>query len=304
MRPRERIIRLIILVLSRPNIYTRKELATHLEVSKKTIDEDVIEIRRAGLDFRQDSLTYRCAIIPDQSFKELEYLMPLTDEERFKITTAIDRYCGNTKTATQLKNKFSSLYDFQKLGIQALRRPELEKLDLLEAAKNKKLQVILVNYRSNSNAIKNRTVEPFHIDPEIGMVQAYDVDAKDTKHFKLNRIERILESETPWAFEHKFENKFTDVFRIADNQRETIHLEFDVYAYNALIENYPKARADILPGAKINTYDFQTSVNANFLGVTNFILGNRGHVTIIGPDSLKQHIIQEAQKIIDNIKKE
>ncbi len=302
MRSRQRVIKLILLVLSRPNKLTRRDLAEKLEVSKKTIDEDVAEIRKAGLDFQQNTSNHKCSIIPDSKFKELEYLMPLTSQEQFSISTAIDKYCGGSEKAKRLKNKFYSLYDFQSLGIQALRRPEIEKLDLLEAAKNKEHRVILENYRSNSNEVRNRTVEPFDIDSEHGMLQAYDVDDQETKHFKLNRIERVHPSEKPWEFKREHNYKYTDVFRIADNNRVPVQLQLDVYAYNALVESFPKSRADILPGAKVNTYNFQSKINANFLGLTNFIMGNRGHVKILSPEILKEHILKEAQKIIDHIK--
>ncbi len=302
MRSRERVLRIVLLLLSRPFHFSRRDLAEDFGVSKNTMDEDIKEIKRAGLDFYWERKHNKCAIIPDRTFKELEYLMPLTNEDQFRITRAIDQYCGSTKEAIALKNKFSSLYDFQRLGIRALRRPELEKLDRLEAAKKQKKQVVLENYRSNSNKIRNRIVEPFQIDAEQGMLQAFDVDDQTTRHFKLNRIKRVLLTKISWNFEKRHEYKYTDVFRIADNEKIMVHLLLDVYAFNALVENYPKARADVMNGAQENTFDFQSSVNAGFLGLTNFIMGNGEHVKIVSPDILKEHILKEAQRIIENIK--
>ena len=301
MRSRERVLKIILLLLAQPYRYTRRDLAKRYCVSKNTIDADIKEIELAGLHLDQGRPHYGCAILPDKDFKELQYLMPLTPEDRFKITTAIDRASGSSKEANYLKKKISSLYDFQRLGIRALRRPELEKLDLLNAGKNQEQRVMLENYRSNSNEVKNRIVEPFHIDSEQGMLQAFDIDDQASKHFKISRINRVQLTEIPWMFRERHYYKYTDVFRIADNNKISIHLELDVFAYNALIENYPKALADIINGSVKNTFDFQTEVNHRFLGVTNFILANRGHVQILSPNNLREHIRQEAQKIIDQL---
>ncbi|MEO1627873.1 MAG: WYL domain-containing protein, partial [Bacteroidota bacterium] len=286
----------------RPYQFTRKRLAKDMGVSKKTIDEDISEIKRAGMKVEHDQPYYRLAVIPDKAFKELDQLMPLTQIEQALIKVAIDKTTGSTKEAAKLKRKISSLYDFQRLGIRALRRPELEKLDLLTAGLNSEKRVILENYRSNSNDIRNRTVEPFDIDSENGMLQAFDVDDQASKHFKISRIKRISLTDLPWGFKHLHHYKYTDVFRIADNNKVPVRLQLDIYAYNALVENYPKSRIDISPDMEENRYDFHSKVNANFLGLTNFILGNWGHVKILGPESLKEHILQETHKIIDSIK--
>lgn len=304
MRSRQRVLRIVLRILGQPYQYTRRNLAEYYGVSKKTVDEDIKEIEDAGIKLDKHHPHYKLAIFPDGSFKELEHLMPLTVEEQHRIKLAIDKSTGSTKEADKLKRKFSTLYDFQRLGIRALRRPELEKLDMLEAGKKMEKRVILENYRSNSNEIKNRVVEPFDIDTEIGMLQAFDIDDQKSKHFKISRIKRVQATDIPWDFKHKHDYKYPDVFRIANKNKITVQLELDIFAYNALVENYPKARSEILHGSEENTYNFQSKVNAGFLGLTNFILGNRGHVKILGPESLKEHLLKEAQKMIDFIKEE
>lgn len=301
MHTRERVTRIILLILSRPKHFTRQALATRFNVSRSTIDDDIREIKRAGVDLTQDPSDHKCSIIPDNHFKELQYLMPLTPEDQYRISRAIDDAIVNNKEASYLKKKFYSLYDFQRLGIRALRRPELEKLDSLEAAKKDKRQVILEKYRSNSNQTRDRRVEPFHIDTEQGTLQAFDAEDEAIRHFKLNRIDRVEITDNVWVFENRHFIKYTDVFRIADNQTESVHLELDVFAYNALVENYPQALAYTLNAKQPHTFNFQAKVNAGFLGLTNFIMGNGEHVKIIGPDKLKTHIVQEARKIIENV---
>lgn len=301
MTPRERVIRVLLRILSHPYRFTKRDLAEHFDVSKDTIKDNIIAIKNAGLHFEQDN-KYRCAVIPDRQFKELKHLQSLTEDDRFKIGDALNRFLSS-KDALYLKNKLASLYDFQQLGLRALRRPALERIDILERAKKQKLQVVLKNYKSNSNSIKDRLVEPFHIDPELDTIQAFDVDSDTTKHFKLSRIERVQLVEVNWAFEKRHEYKYTDVFRIADNNQVPIQLRLQIYAYNALIEAYPKALSEIYPAAEPNTFDFETKVNSQFLGLMNFILGNSQHVEIIGPQQLKDKVKEHVKEILEKMKK-
>ncbi len=197
--------------------------------------------------------------------------------------------------------KLESLYDFQQLGIRALRRPELNKIDKLESAKKNKQCIILENYKSNSNKTGDRLVECFHINHEAGMIQVFDIEEQKTKHFKLNRIERVKILEQAWKYESKHHSKYTDVFRIANDHRVMVHLQFDLYAYNALADSFPQALGAILPGAIPNTFDFQTKVNADFWGLTNFIMGNAGHVEIINPPELKEAIRKKVEEVLKKL---
>lgn len=296
---RQRIVRLLILVLSNPYKFKRKDLSKEFGVSKNTIDDDIKAIKNAGVNWNQNNDKY-CAILPHRELKELFHLLPFSTEEQVKINNVIGT-AFTSHEARRLKKKFRSLFDLQQLGLRALRRPELEKIDsLLEAEKNE-LQVKLIDYRSNSNEIKDRIVEPFFVDTENNMLQAFDLEVRQSRHFKINRIARIEKLKEEWKYKEKHKRKDTDVFRIADNKKIVIQLQLNIYAYNYLIERFPYAQRDIDPGGKENTYHFQSSVNSKFLGLTNFILANPGHIKIYGPEALKAHIKNHAQLIIDQL---
>jgi len=303
MTPRERVVKVLLHVLARPYRYTKRDLANYFGYSKDAINEDIQAIKEAGLHVDQDSHT-RCAIIPATTFDELRYLQSLTAEERGKIGQLLDKNLTD-KEAFYLKNKLSSLYDFQELGLNALRRPALEKLNQLEYAKTHKKQVILEKYRSNSNQIRDRLAEVFDIDVELDTIQAFDPEekrkGKKVKHFKLSRIDRIRLTETPWAFESLHDRKSTDVFRIAMNNQQMVSLRLDVYAYNSLIENYPRAKAACMPDTAPNTFYFQAKVNPEFLGLINFIMNNAGHVKILSPTLLKEKVKERVKDLLESI---
>lgn len=297
MKPRERIIRILLRILIQPKRHTRRALANEFELGMKEIGKYIKAIKNGGVNILQEKKApFRYWIEPDNQFDELRYLQPLTNEDKYKITQALNQKY-NDKEIDYLNNKLSSLYDFQQLGLESLRRPALERLNQLEAAIKIKKKVILKNYRSNSNDIRDRLVEVFHIDPELDTLQAFDPKEIKIKHFKLSRIDRVVISEESWEYENRHHIKPTDVFRIAMANQKMIQLEIDVYAYNSLIDNYPLARGKCRPIGDGNNFDFQDKVNPKFLGLINFIMNNAGHVKIISPSELKEKV-QERVNIL------
>ncbi len=299
MSARERIVRIILFLLSHPYTYTKKEIVDRLEdTTLGTFDEDIRILRSLDLTVNCKRPSYTYAILPEKEFKELNYLSPLTDRDRDCITNALLKQLPKNE-GMYLNKKLDSLYDFQKLGIRALRKPALEKIDNLTEAKNKEVCVILEDYYSNSSEPRNRKVEPFFVDPDYDTLQAYDVEALGIRHFKLNRIKRVVILKNPWEYKDKHHKKETDIFRIADDDIVMVHLELNMQGRNILMDTFPKAKEAITHGSDKNTFDFQSKVNTKFLGVTNFILGNADNVKVIGPDSLKEHLKKQARKIID-----
>lgn len=298
MVPRERILKIMLLILGNPYTFTRKNIQKKLEITQRKFEEDIRVLKNLNLtiDYRSSDNTY--AIIPEKGFKELDYLSPLSDSDRERIQSAM-RFLSS-KDQLYLNKKLDSLYDFQKLGIRALRKPALEKIDRLEIAIKKEVCIILENYLSNSSVPRNRIVEPFAVDANLDTLQAFDIESKSIRHFKLNRVERVtIQNNLPWKYKKEHHTKETDVFRIADDNKTMIHLELTMQGRNVLLDTFPQARKDIEPSSERNIFNFESKVNDNFYGVTNFILGNSENVTVISPDSLKKHLKKRARKIIE-----
>ena len=239
---------------------------------------------------------------PNRAPLELERLQPLSKDDRLYLAELLEQH-GEEGKGKRIMVKLDSLYDFQQLGLEALRRPAIERYEALEKARANKQQVILQQYRSNSNDIRDRKVEPFKIDADLDTLQAFDVDIEQTRHFRLSRIKRVLPTDQEWQFEAHHVRKETDDFRIADNDMVNVQLRLDVLAYNLLTEAYPNTRSKILDGAEPNTFDFEAKVNHRFYGLINFILGNASHVEVLAPESLKERISEEARKIFKKIER-
>lgn len=295
-------IRILLKLLAAPYTYTAKQLGDQIGRSKEATIAYINNIEAAGINVLSDHL-HRRAILPQTGFKELRYLSPLSDEDKTLIRRALQQYTG-TAESMQLYNKLETLYDFQQLGIEALRRPELEKINALEEAKNNKQRVILRNYRSRtSNTERDRQVEAFGIEPEIGMVRAYDIEKQRTSHFMLRRIDRVQLLDTPWQYEKLYLHKQADAFNIVDDRTTMVQLTLSVSAYNDLVESHPQARQYVRRGAEANTYDFQARINHKFIGLTHYILANWRYVTVHGPAELKERLQAETEEMAQFFRK-
>lgn len=287
-------IRILLKLLATPYTYTAKQLGEQIGRSKDAALDYIHNIEAAGIEVLSDRL-HRRAVLPQSGFKELRYLSPLSDDDKSVIRRALQQFTTGAESM-QLYNKLETLYDFQQLGIEALRRPELEKIAALEEAKTRRCRVILRDYRSRtSNTERDRKVEAFGLEPEIGMVRAYDLEKQRTSHFMLGRIDRVQLLDEPWQYEPLYLHKQADAFNIVDDQTVMVQLTLAVSAYNDLVESHPQARRFLRRGAEPNSYDFQARINHKFIGLTRFLLANWRGVTVHSPSELKTHLLVEME---------
>ncbi len=296
----ERVVRLLFRILSNSNTFSKAELARFFEISPSSIKEDIELIRNIGISVEVEKRPpYRYTIVLDKSFRALEYLQPLSEADRGKVKDALYRLYGE-KEVMYIEGKLANLYNFQELGLRALRRPALDKIDNLNLAMKERKRVVLKNYRSNSGTLKDRLVEPFHLDVELDTLQAFDVEAQETRHYRLARIERVEVIDQKWQGGSYIAEK-TDVFRIVNNEQVMVHLKLKAQAHNYLTEQYPKSISEIHPSSEPQTWDFEARVNRDFLGLSNFILANAEHIEIVYPQALKEHIKQKAQALLKKL---
>ena len=300
MKARERFLRLVIDILGRPYRYTKRELVEKYCDSpiSKCLDEDFRILRALDLltyEVRRGRYVY--AIVPSAEFAELQQLQALSDTELAEIRHHLRALPERRRRS--LMQKLESVLNFQKLGLEALRKPNLEKLDLLTAGQRHQRAVLLKNYQSsNSNTVRDRLVEPFHIDSELDTLQAFQIDPEQSernqrnRHFRLSRIERVELTERPWQFADRHRVERTDVFRIVNDSQEFIHLTLTTRARNELLEKFPSARSEIRLNSDGKTYDFQTMANADFYGLLPFVLGNYDQVEVLEPEKLRVAVRQ------------
>lgn len=294
-----RILRIMKALQDWPFHYTRQMLAKRYGVHADTIKEDLTAIRNAGFDLEYNK-AYRYGFSADMPYEELKSMLQLSEADQLRLLKALGEVEPGNPQFEALSRRIASLLGNAKKEKSLLRRPYLTKVDLLDTAKIEKCQVVLIDYRSsNSNVVADRLVEPFYAKAEDDILQAFDVDKKELRHFRISRIKRIQKTDSPWAFEDQHKILATDPFRIVDDEQVMVHLRLKVGAYNELVERFPLSKAYIQEDAfEKDIFDFQARVNHQFYGLTNFILGfHHQIVEVLEPDRLKEHLRREIRKM-------
>lgn len=285
-----RILQLLFLLIDQPFRYRKRELAERLQVHPTTIERDLDDFRNLGLLPEWDP-QYRYGFKQNRPYKQLKELLHFTEEDQLLLSQAIDRIAPHTKRAEMLKRKLASLYDYHRLGHVYLRKPYLTRMDRLQQAIQEKRQVILYQYRStNSNVVADRRVEPFHINPPEDVVQAYDVDKRKLRFFRISRIEKVGLTEQEWEYEKYHQVMPADPFRIVDNEQVPVHIRLQIGAYNDLVERFPLTLSYLQKSEEDEWYDFACRVNHRFIGLSSFLLGNWESVEILDPEHLCEHM--------------
>jgi predicted DNA-binding transcriptional regulator YafY len=295
---RVRIIRILRTLIERPNAYTRQHLADLYGVNRDTISGDFSAIQAAGFLLVPDD-KHRYAFAQDKPLRQLKDLLHFSEEDQAMLYQAIDNLPTSSERQQKLKAKLGSLYDYGRLGHSYLRKPHLNKVDLLLQAQADKKQIRLLGYRSsNSNTIADRLVEPFHTSPPDDTLQAFDVDKRQLRHFRISRITRIQTTDLPWQYEGHHNIVRTDPFRIVNNDQVPVHLRLGVAAYNELLERYPLTKSYIEETDNPELFDFQCMVNRHYFGLSNFLLGffHLG-IEIVGPEGLREHLRDEVARM-------
>lgn len=298
---KNRILQVQRLILDAPYLYTKRNLAARFGVSADTISNDIRELRNAGYIIEQDD-RWRYAFAQEKGYQQLKELLHFTEEEQALLHNIIDQVGVHNSRTRNLKKKLASLYDFNRLGLSYLRKPYLSKIDRLLEAKRQKQVIILKDYRSShGNESRDRHVEGFHLSPPDDLLLAYDIEKMDIRHYKISRMGRVVMSDNIWANENRHNIISVDPFYIMSDERQMIHVRLRLAAYNELIERFPLTKAHIQEDEN-DVYDFQCSVNSEFLGIGNFLLGYFPHiVSIESPQSLKDHLRHRAKAVLTSI---
>lgn len=289
---RHRAIKVLKDLIEYPYHYTIQDLANQNDVSKDTIRDDIEGIRNAGFETEYDK-NYRYAVIYSKPLEYIKDMLFLSEIEYHQIREALKKSTAQSSAIEKTLQKLESIYDYTKYGNQTISKVYLKKVNLLEKAKLDKQKVKLINYRStNSKKAKDRTVEVFHISAKDDTIQAFDPEHNETRIFRISRFERLEQLDDDWENEGKHHVQYPDIFNIVDKQTKRVHIKFDIAALNALLDRYPLAKAYISPSAdEQNAHELECNINAKFVGLINFLLGNHDHIIEI----------MEPQELVDTL---
>ena len=285
-----RILRLLMLLTSNHK-YTLEQLMGRYKTSARTIYRDLDDIEVAGFVLERDN-GYR--LVFDGRSKPLEKLLHFNDEEVEIIYKALESINDGTSFKERLLRKLHTLYNVKALESKG-KSNDLTKINQIRIAIEQQKQLILKNYSSShSGGVGDRIVEPFGFTESFHGLWVYELKSKNSKQFKIARIESIEESDVDWQYADCHKKLFTDIFRMSGSGEEkSVQLILSLKAYNLLIEEYPLAQQFIKQTPQ--QYLFNVPV-VRYEGVGRFVLGLIDEIIIIGPTGFKEYLQNKIQK--------
>ncbi|UZR99844.1 helix-turn-helix transcriptional regulator [Chondrinema litorale] len=172
---------------------------------------------------------------------------------------------------------------------------ELQIIDVLKESIRKQKCIYIKEYSDSKGNVETFKVEPVKLFDNNRRIWVFDVADYQHKQFKLSRIGKLENSETPVDKYRHIDPKI-DVF--GSTGKEFIEVSFLLtdLACHLIKETYPESFKNIFPSSnKDFPFKFQAFVTS-FWGVGRYILGMPGHIIDIKPISLLEHIKTETKK--------
>lgn len=173
----------------------------------------------------------------------------------------------------------------------------------LQHALSKKLCVILHNYASsNSGSVKDRLVEAYEVHPDDDLIMCYDRNTSSDQKLRVFKISRIgwveIKDDEPWKFPLSHKKINVDAFHMSGDTPIKISLELDLLAKNLLIEEFPRAKADLTQNrGNDNQWYYNASVY-HIAGIARFYLGLAEHIKILNAPELKAYVQEYKEKYL------
>jgi predicted DNA-binding transcriptional regulator YafY len=283
----------ILMKLSGSYGYSIKQLASDFNSSERTIYRYLTTFKNAGFLIENHNGYFKIdKKSPD--YKDLSKLIHFSEEEAHILSRAIHLIDDENKFKNELYEKLYILFDSDKAVNQIVKKESSENVIKLKGAIKNKEIVILKGYRSsNSDNIRDRSIEPFNFTSNYNYVWGYDAETKSSKTFKIARIKEVIITNKKWSYQKKHKQNEVDVFRISGTKTVKVILSLNLMAYNLLIEEYPLSEKYITK--KTDKYIFDGSV-CDFSGIGRFVLGMMDQIEVIKPNGFKDFLNDKIKK--------
>lgn len=181
-------------------------------------------------------------------------------------------------------------------GSQQLFKAHLTKfVDEIGGAMQKKVQVWLKDYYSlSSDSTKDRLIEPVAFSSDYSAVHGFELESKQMKIFKLERIGQVVESQNPWEFESEHKLPGTSLFGFTGKNNYVVKLKMTKKAYQLMQEEHPNARPMMYIKNR-NQYYFKGEI-PQLPGIGRFVLGLSGEIVVEEGDELKAYLEEQIKR--------
>ncbi len=283
----ERMLRLMKMMSGNIN-YSVEELSEKLEMSDRTIYRYIDTFKNAGFTVTKIwANTYKLEKIP-QSMPDFDKLMYFSEEESYLINSLLDALVPTNSLKKGIKEKLAVVVDSTSIANFVDRRSNAAHVTNLTQAAREKKKVLLKGYESgNSHTIRDRYVEPYGFTTDYIDVCAYDLEDKQNKIFKIQRIGEVEILNEPWEAEKSHHKQGMDCFRMTGPYIGHVKWQMTVMAKNLLLEEFPLAEKELK--RKGNYWVLDTDI-CDYAGACRFYVGLAKEIRVLDSPEFEEYV--------------
>lgn len=170
-------------------------------------------------------------------------------------------------------------------------------VDLIAQAIKDQNQVILKDYYSlNSDAVSDRLVEPVAFNTNFDSIYALEVESKEMKLFKVERIGEVLVTSVPFQWQNLHRPLEQGLFGFSGKSQFYVHLKLSKKAYHLMMEEYPAAKP-LTYIKNRNQYYFEGKL-PQLPGLARFILGLPGEIKVLEGEELREYLKKQVERLV------
>lgn len=222
-------------------------------------------------------------------FRRITERIHFTEDEALTINQVLNAVYDRSPQVRHLRQKLSSLYDFDVLARHGVDEHIARNLaSLYDAVKLERVAVLRGYVSPSSGKVSDRMVEPYMFLSENSEVRCYELATGMNKTFKISRAERVDLLDMLWSHKEAHQPFYTDMFGFSGEQLFPVRLVLGALSARLLLEEVPSV-ASQLALLDDGRYRLHARV-CSYKGVGRFVLGLCDDVEVESPRDFKDYL--------------
>lgn len=263
-------------------------LSRELQMSRRSIYRYIETFRELGFVVEKRGNRYR--VSPSSPFfRRITERIHFTEDEALTINQVLNAVYDRSPQVRHLRQKLSSLYDFDVLARHGVDEHIARNLaSLYDAVKLERVAVLRGYVSPSSGKVSDRMVEPYMFLSENSEVRCYELATGMNKTFKISRAERVDLLDMLWSHKEAHQPFYTDMFGFSGEQLFPMRLVLGALSARLLLEEVPSV-ASQLALLDDGRYRLHARV-CSYKGVGRFVLGLCDDVEVESPRDFKDYL--------------
>lgn len=263
-------------------------LSRELQMSRRSIYRYIETFRELGFVVEKRGNRYR--VSPSSPFfRRITERIHFTEDEALTINQVLNAVYDRSPQVRHLRQKLSSLYDFDVLARHGVDEHIARNLaSLYDAVKLERVAVLRGYVSPSSGKVSDRMVEPYMFLSENSEVRCYELATGMNKTFKISRAERVDLLDMLWSHKEAHQPFYTDMFGFSGEQLFSVRLVLGALSARLLLEEVPSV-ASQLALLDDGRYRLHARV-CSYKGVGRFVLGLCDDVEVESPRDFKDYL--------------